>query len=559
MYENISMKVKAVMDDAINGKVPVIEGLKDAKPVLYNQRETLRRINFYINDKYLERDDNAIFWNISSTRIPHFAKLISPDTKDFLPYGLGELNYWQSWALKKKVRDWFGEGSFYQTLNDTSTGLATYGSSVWKKYKDGKMTELEEVNLESLYFDQTIKDIKDSDIVENHNLTLNELWEKDGVWDNVQEVIEKGEDDGRYEVWEYYGLYQEEKTDKPEYKHVIGFGFGSEFITLWEETIKREDCPYYDFHIGKYKGRWLRTGVVERLFKLQERANQLVNQNAQTTEIASLLLLKSANADISGNVLEQAVNGQIIGDETLQQIGITNTGLQQFVSEMQMIENQADKLCLTPQIVQGESSPSNTTFRGIAVVNAGAVNAFRNDRQNFFEKIADILLKDIFPTLVKDWKSEDLIEMAEDDADVEAYDKSVKAYMAKEAMLNGTLVTPDVIGQIEESVTENIGKIGRKVVPGKDFWNFKWGFKMMPTDESVDKTAMNDTYYNALQMTAANPAITNVPGFKQYLEDNGIAPWKLTPKQIEQMQQQPAKNLPDQRQPDKLLAEAKIQ
>lgn len=28
---------------------------------------------------------------------------------------------------------------------------------------------------------------------------------------------------------------------------------------------------------------------------------------------------------------------------------------------------------------------------------------------------------------------------------------------------------------------------------------------MMPTDESVDKSAQNDAYFNALQMTGANP------------------------------------------------------
>jgi len=555
------MKVRAVMDDAINGEVQLIEGRKNAKPVLYNQRETLRRINFYLNDKYLERDDNAIFWNISATRIPHFAKLISPDTKDFMPYGKGQLNYWQAWALRKKVKDWFDTNSFYQTLNDTSLDLAIYGSAVWKKYKERGETEMEPVRLDNLYFDQSVECIDEADIVENHNLTLNELWEKDGVWDNVQDVIKQGNDTDRFEVWEYYGLYQEQQDDKPQYKHVIGYGFGSEFIQLWDETITRDECPYYDFHVGPYKGRWMRCGVVERLFKLQERANQLVNQNAQTTEIASLLLLKSGNPDITGNVIEQAQNGQIIGDETLQQIGITNTGLQQFLSEMQLIENQADKLCMTPQIVQGEASPSNTTFRGIAVVNAGAVNAFRNDRQNLFEKIADILLKDIFPGLVKGWKKEELIEMAEDEEDVEAYDKAVKQYMAKEAMLNGTLVTPDVINQIGTTVDENIGKVGRRIEPGPDFWDFKWGFKMMPTDESVDKTAMNDAYFNALQMTLSNPAITQIPGFKQYCEDNGITPWKLTPAQQQQLMQgqQGGQQMPEPKQPDKLLSEAKIQ
>ena len=59
-------------------------------------------------------------------------------------------------------------------------------------------------------------------------------------------------------------------------------------------------------------------------------------------------------------------------------------------------------------------------------------------------------------------------------------------------------------------------------------------------------------------MTGANPAITKVPGFKQYLEDNSIKPWALTPKQIEQLQQGGQPNqMPEPKQPDKLLTQAK--
>ena len=68
-----------------------------------------------------------------------------------------------------------------------------------------------------------------------------------------------------------------------------------------------------------------------------------------------------------------------------------------------------------------KASPSNTTFRGIAVENANAVNAFRDIKQNLLEKIADILMDYVFPDVVKNWNHEDIIEMAEDDSDVEEY------------------------------------------------------------------------------------------------------------------------------------------
>lgn len=559
MEKKISQLVSEIIDDCKNSSLELVSGNKEIKPILFNQRDILRKIDFYINNKYTERDDDAIFWNISNHRITHFAKLITPDTKDFYPYGIGQHNFIQAWALRKYVRKWFDDGAFYKTLNDTGEGLATYGSQVWKEYKEKGETKVKEVKLDNLYFDQSVEWIKDSNIVELHELTTHDLWEKDGIWDNVVDVFKTDRKTHKYEVWEFTGYYSENEDEKPVYKHIIGHGYGQQEIILWEEEITQDECPYLDFHLGKYRGTWLRMGVVQRLFDLQERTNTLVNQNAQSTAIASLLLLKSANSDITGNVLEQAVNGQIIGDETLQQIGITNTGLNQFVQELQLINQQADKLCLTPEIVQGEASPSNTTFRGIAVVNAGAVTAFKNYRQDFFEKVANFLLKEVFPTLVKKWSREKLIEMSEDDEDIEAYDKEIIEDAKRQSLLNGNLVTPELEAQIIGDVQENMRKIGRNVVPKEGFFNFKWGFKMVATDESVDKSAQNDAYFNALQMTGANPTLTETPLFKQYLENNGISPQKMTPAQKQELQQAAmggANQMPEQKQPDQLLAQA---
>lgn len=559
MEKKISQLVSEIIDDCKNSSLELVSGSKEIKPILFNQRDILRKIDFYINNKYTERDDDAIFWNISNHRITHFAKLISPDTKDFYPYGLGQFNFLQAWALRKKVKEWFDNGEFYKTLNDTGEGLATYGSQVWKKYKENGKTCVKEVKLDKLYFDQSVEWIKDSSIVELHEISTAKLWEKDGIWDNVVDVFKTDRKAHKYEVWEFTGYYSENEDEKPVYKHVIGHGYGQQEIILWEEEITQDECPYLDFHLGKYRGTWLRMGVVQRLFDLQERTNTLVNQNAQSTAIASLLLLKSANADITGNVLEQAVNGQIIGDETLQQIGITNTGLNQFVQELQLINQQADKLCLTPEIVQGEASPSNTTFRGIAVVNAGAVTAFKNYRQDFFEKVANFLLKEVFPTLVKKWSREKTIEMAEDEEDVEAYDKAIIEDAKRQALLNGNIVTPELEQQITLDVQENMRKIGRRVELTDDFFNFKWGFKMVATDESVDKSAQNDAYFNGIQMTLSSQgAVNDIPLFKQYLENNGISPQKMTASQKQELQQAGGNiNSVEPKQPDALLQQAK--
>lgn len=162
----ISQYISEIVGKSEKGYIEIKRG--NQKPLKYNQKEILNRINLYLNDQYLERDDNALFWNISAPRVTHFTKLISPDTKDFYPYGLGEHNFIQAWALRKFVKKWFDDNEFYKTLNDVAEGLATYGSCVWKKCIDEEgYIELEEVDLKNLYFDQAVECISDTDIVES--------------------------------------------------------------------------------------------------------------------------------------------------------------------------------------------------------------------------------------------------------------------------------------------------------------------------------------------------------------------------------------------------------
>ena len=559
--ELIYEKVVAIVQSAQTDYLDMIQQDKEGQvPFLYNQRELVRRINHYINDRYLQRDNEAIFWNIATPRVVHFSKLLQFDTKDFMPIGEGQFNYFQAWALRIKAREWFKDEQFYQTLNDIAQSIATYGGSVWKVSKVKGKKIIEESELGNLYFDQAVKDIEDANIVEKHYLSKNELHEKKGVWENIDTLLEKAEETNN-EIWEYTGFVEDEDGEQV-YKHIIGQGYDHDYIELWSEDIKKKDCPYQNFRLGRYNGRFLGIGVVERLFKLQERTNELVNQNAETTKIASLLLFKSANMDMTGNVLEQALNGQIVGDESFQQVGIQNTGLNQFIQELQLISQQADRLCMTPDIIQGEKTPSGTTFRGMAVTNAAAENAFTIFRQNLGEKISYILMTYIFPDVIKKWNKESIVEIAQDDEDVELYYDILANREVKEKMLRGETIDVNSLEEAKNLIAENTKKIKRNLEVGKNFFDFKFGFRLMPTTETGDKAVMNDAMFNALQMIGANPALLDTPLFRQYLENNGIPYWKLTPKQkeaLEQAAQPQGGKLPEQKKPDALLAAAKPQ
>lgn len=547
-------KVSSIVQDIITSFKT--EDLEIVSGYRFNQYKNVIRINLYLNQRFIENTNpDAIFWDLSSHRITHTAKNIDLDTKDLMPYGVGETNFVQAWILRAKLKKWLREYGLATLLDDLTDGVAAFGSAVWKVCKTDKGTEIEEVDLRNLYFNQTAKYLKDVPVVELHYLTPYDIRKKE-TWDNTDKVLtEKTQEGDVYEIWEFWGEVVEDK--KPKLVHQIGYDYGDNEVILFDEEYEEKDFPYRDFHIGKYRGRWQRIGIVERLYKLQEEANKVVNLNSQSNEIASLLLLRSKDVETGANVLEQAVNGQIISSADIQQIGIDNRAFTTLLSQLQGIEAQADKMCLTPDIVVGETMPSGTPFRSLATLANAAKSAFKSIRDRIGSGIEDILLNNILPDVVKGWNREELMEISEDESDVSIYDDSIKRKMAIDAMLSGQLVDQNAINQISEQVDSSMPKIGRKILIPKGYFNFDYGIKFNITGENFDKQQQNDAMFNALQMIQANPAITNIPLFKQYCENNGISWWRLSPKEQAQIAQQtqPAQQGIGQPKTDNLMAQ----
>lgn len=534
----VSDVVYNIIDNYKNNEREIADGLK------WSQYQTIKRINYYKNNKYLKRKDNAIFWNLVMPRINHFVKNIDLDTKDLYPYGEGSTNFYQTYILKARIKKWFKDNKFSVILNDLAEDLAIYGSSVWKKNSDKGEVGMEQVNLNRIYFDPTAETIRDANIVEIHSLTETELRKKKDVWDNVEEVIDREEKDKdkefpEFEIWEYWGEYEDEDDDKIKYGHFIGFDMGQREIILFsEEDIKSKKCPYYDFHLSKYNGRWLRVGCYERCFDLQVRANKLVYQNEKTQDIASLLLLKYPNAENMGNVINDLETGDIVPDG-LEPLPLDNRALSGFIQEMQMIEYQADKLCMTPEVVTGESMPSGTTFRGQAVSYNAAKSGFHQLKERIGEKIGLLLIEEIFPAIVKKWNRGEVFEMTSDNEDLKIYTEALinktKKNILKEFADKNQKIGASELKQLEEEIAEQVDLIDKKIKTPKGFYDFDYGISVNVTGESQNKEQKNDAYFNALQMVQANPAIVNIPLFKQYCEDNNIKWWKLSQSQIKEM------------------------
>jgi len=544
---NLKEKISTIVEREVGD---FKKSVRIADNIQFSQYDTIRRINCYLNDKFwLRQDDNAIFWNISNSRITHFSKNIDLDTKDLVPVGRGEANFLQAWILRIRFEKWMRDNKLSLVLNDLSEGLSTYGSIVWKLYDDVETKEktLVEADLNNLYFNPTAKTIRKASVVELSYLTETEIRAKDGAWNNVADILknakksdgaEKETEGNKYlkrEIWERWGEVMDDQ-DVMHYMHYIGAGSGEKEVIAFEEEVKPEDSPYYDFHIGRYRGRWLRVGVVERLFKLQERANAVVNQNAEASQIASLLLLRTNDMNTTGNVLQGALNGQIVNSADLQQIGIDNRAFSILLGELDRIEAQADKICLTPWMITGDGSPAKIPFRSLSTLTNNAKGAFDYIKQTIGETLCLLLEEEVLPSVIKKWNRGDMIDISENLQDINLYDdqlilaKKLEYLQTKNAQ--GLVVTDEELLALEEEYRSNIEKSGRTIEITKGFFNFDYGITMNVTGENVDKAAKNGAYSQIIMWKTQNPQIVNDPYFRQYCEDNGVSPVRMSSKDV---------------------------
>jgi len=537
--KTIRQKTQEIIND-FNKGIEIVGGLTR------NTKEIIDRIYFYKNDKFVEcSDDNAIFWQMVTPYIDHKAKLLDVDPKDFRPVGQGEFNFVGGWALQKKYYKWVEDENFSVDVDDVTKEDAAFGSTILKiiEGEDGNSWEM--CDLRKVAFNQKLKSIRNKPFVEIHELNADQIREKKDVWNNVEKLLNKMKDSEEdATVYEYYG-YDEENDNK--FVKAVHCDLLDEKEYLFYDDEIDGETPYRDIHCGKYEGMWLRKGMYETCFPEQERANTVVNENAEATAIASLLLLRSTDVETNSNVLRQAISGQIINSADLQQIGIDNRAFSLLLNELDRIDRQVQKKLKLPDIATGDNLPSGTPFRSMAMMSNSYKSAFKQERTMVAQGITDILLEDIFPSLVKKWNRGDMLEIAEDDNDIKLYDKAVENLVLAEyydkANAEKRAVDPAEEEAVKQHIKEQLDRVGRKVKLEKDLFDFKYGIKLDPTGETYDKAQQNESIVQGLQLILSNPAVAEIPAFKQLMENNGVTPFKLTTEQKQQMMM-PAQPMP---------------
>ena len=556
--------LKQINEEIADFKKPI--PMDESGSWMFNQLETINQAILYTNGKYIdgdidEDDLKLYFYNITRQAVGTTAKAIDLDTKDILLKTEPGGDYIKTWFLQRDVKYWLKKQGFGKILNRISDELPQFGSVVLK-YINGKA---EFVNLKNFIVEQNADCLDFSNyIIEQHLYTPMEFrriakeldWDKDKV-NKIIEEYRKGnnqyirvferygeveDDDGN---WDYKKvIFADVPSNVQDVKRDIAEVFSGEI--LFETLV--EKSPYEEFHTNKIPGRWLGVGVPEMISENQIRINEILNQQVKSSYWNTLRLWQGRDTGAARNLLKEAENGDVLDvDEFIQPVDMQDRNLSHFISEMNIIEANAQSQTFTTDIMRGERTPAGTPLGSAQLSASQAMSFFDKMRENYALQLKSFLFNFVIPGLSDKLNTEHIIKITGEDLDklIEiCHNKIRKDRLLSYAVKNGTIPDNNAL-ELLTSLTENeIRKNGEyQLTVDKDYYkDIEYDIDIDITGESQSATVKAQALFAYLQAISVDPTITTDPEKKKvvrmYLEQVGINMGDLTSSVPQQQPQQ---------------------
>jgi len=399
---DILKEISLIKENYEGGTIDIINGLS------FSQYDTLRRVEFYTNSRYLNGnidDRNRIkpFYNIINFRINVATRATDFDTKDFDVYTDNPNHYIKSMMFSKEMKAWMKRVNFAKTLNEFGVTRAKYGGVLIKRVKRGGELYIEIPQWKNLITDTV--DIKTGVKAERHYMTPVQLETKLDVWnylreewDLVQKVFKKTygktwSSADRVCVLEVEGEFSNEYVgDEGE-----GFSLQQHYILLDEDDTpiaclhseKKTTSDYRYLAWQERPGAALGIGVAEDGFEAQMAVNDSILKEQDIMEIAARTTFWTDSETIENNILNDMETGDIVKvkrGETMQVLNSTPSSLPQLTEMRQKWDEQYSRATSTFEAITGETMPSGTPFRAIAIQNqeSTAMFAYRMEEAGIF-------------------------------------------------------------------------------------------------------------------------------------------------------------------------------
>lgn len=574
-------------------EIEIVSGLR------VSQYEIVKGIYFALHNQFQsgatdENGDPKYWYDLMTDRNDQATKNIDLDTKDCYIKSETGGSMLKSWMLRREFMGYAKSSGFGMKLNTLSDDLPDFGTVVWKKVKYEGRTDVCQVELINIINDPRAKCLKDGLMVERHLLTQSELYDYKS-WDKnaVENLVKRGgqvspqqfmdangtaagsnissridETTPYYEVFEVWGqiprtLYeqskkggllkvgpsQEAKTVSSEKSInpnemvyvmaiVAGINPGESESVLFCKEVDKDLFPYKEVHYRRRKGRWLGLGNYELCFPLIEKANELTNRFFASLRIALLHIYQTRDKLHVKNVLQDLLDGDVVVSKSeLTALPTEIRGFTQYKEELDRIEQKADRLCNSFEIVTGENLPAGTPFQLGAQMLKSATKLFEYVQENMGMFIESVFNEWLLPDFAASLTHEHILELMDDLEDIEIYYNARRKMFQYEVVKQYILETnkePSIeqIQLVGELVKDQIKKGPKQLKIERDYYaNQKYSIKVVITGENDAKKENLETVSSLTQVAMANPQGLQDPRLMKLvnivLEQSGYSPLEI--------------------------------
>lgn len=573
--------------------------------VQWSLYKNTNKVDAYLNSRHIsgERDSQGRekpFFNIVTAAVNIWYRATDIDRKNIRLKADKRGDYILSFIASILLSQWMRKTSFGAFLNKWGMALARYGSIPVKFVeKNG------ELHAEVIPWNRMICDSIDFE----NNIKIEKLWltpaqlrkNKSYNQEFVEELIDKVElgrrtldntaKDNKSEyipIYEIHGELEEayltdneEDTDFVQQMHAVCFEAKREDAddSFDEWTLYRgreEQDPYMMTHLIQEDDRVQSIGAVEYLFEAQWMLNHTSKLVKDQLDLASKLIYQTADANFAGqNALTSIQNGQILVHQPnmpLTQMNNSSHDIGQILNYAQQWQFMAKELTATPDAIRGNTMPSGTAFRQVAILNQEANSLFELMTENKGLQIEEMMRKFVIPHLKKKMDTTEEITEILNEYQIKKLDsmyvpnKAVKMsnILVKQDILNksvkdiraGNLMLPQVqqanIEQNKQALQEGLNQQGneRFIAPSDiktKTWkevlkDFEWDIRVEITNEEKDTQAVMQTLASVMQTIAGLQGQTMPEEmrviFNKILEEAGaISPLEFSQSNQQSIQQ----------------------
>ena len=582
--QNIYAQIRYEVDQFLYNFISPVPGYA------FNTYQTIKRIFLYLSNRYengsfyLGRE--KLFFNVITPPVEVATKMLSVDPKNIKLIPTNPESYFPTYLLEKELRQWLKTSEMGKILNQIAEEAPRYGSVFLEKTKDGAKV----CDIRRLMYDPSVERILDSRFITTITYMADydlRKAAKEGNWDKeaVELAIERFGNTQAAQAMEDFSGNLNVMRSSPQVKvykrygevprHWLDGGKSDEmvralFICAGPDVLQRNtsgqiigelgvklwkgewrgDYPFKDFHYTKIKGRLLGLGVVEMLFDVQTRFNELKNQKRLSMELSTLHLFQTKDKSLVRNVLTDLENGDIMfSPNGVEPVANEERNLPAFEQEETSYANQVDKLSFAYEAIRGDNQPGDQTLGEvqIQVASASGVYGFKKKNLRYFLKgfFNDLVM----PQLVKDLTPEHIMRFTGTAQELDKLDEAAAELYANEVIIKTAIAGGKVDSALQDTARQKAIKEYRKNGTNRflkikeAFYKdaeFDFDFDIENQDTDPNKLLQGiQTLFGFLQ----NPAVLQDPRLKmlfyQAAEQFGISPAEIefADNQATQMQQ----------------------